>query len=70
MNFIKNAYEEIKKSTVPSTKELLNTTKNVVLFMFLVAFLIFLMDFALGMQNITIFGWTWKGILGSIYSMF
>ena len=70
MEFIKNAFEELKKVTVPPTDELVASTLKVVFFMFFVSFCIFLMDFFLGLQTVSFSGIGWKGLLGLIYTWF
>jgi preprotein translocase SecE subunit len=70
MEYIKNSFKELKKVTIPPFKEVVSSSLNVVVFMFIVSFIIFLIDLLMGLQKINFFGFSWKGILGTIYALF
>jgi hypothetical protein len=55
--------------TFPTWKDLLSVSYNVLLLSFVVAILLFVIDFVTGIQSVQIFGFDWKGFLGFIYAM-
>ncbi len=70
MEYIKNSFQELVQFvTFPTWKDLLSVSYNVLLLSFVVAILLFVIDFVTGIQSVQIFGFDWKGLLGFIYAM-
>ncbi len=68
--YIKEVVEELfEKVTWPTWAELQNSAFVVLIASVIVALLVWLMDFLVGIQSVNLFGFTWKGFLGFIYEL-
>ena len=67
VNYVKESYDElVNKVSWPTYKELQSSAIVVAVASLIIALMIFVMDFVIGVNGVP---W-WKGILGYFYSMF
>ena len=67
VNYVKESYDElVHKVSWPTYKELQSSAIVVAVASLIIALMIFVMDFVIGVNGVT---W-WKGLLGYFYSMF
>jgi len=66
VNYVKESYVELmQKVSWPTFAELQNSAVVVFVASLIIALVVFLMDFAVGVHSSSV----WKGILGYVYSM-